>query len=152
MNARTGMVGRMIEDIKRKMEAIEEHSAATDSGDADAGMAPEEAQCLMIFTLSGSSRPSSPFSFSSCGPATKGCGSGMSGSAAIIRQLEHERDEWRTLALTLLQKQGITLPPDFTTSPVSVLSVLQNGRQRRGNDSHRIDYHSRGRRLDPLAD
>ena len=54
------------------------------------------------------------------------------GVRAIIRQLERERDEWRTLALTLLQKEGIDLPPDFTTSPVSVLSVLQNGRNKEG--------------------
>jgi hypothetical protein len=53
------------------------------------------------------------------------------GVRTIIRQLEHERDEWRFMALTLLEKEGINLPPDFGVPPESILSVLKNGKEKK---------------------
>jgi hypothetical protein len=53
------------------------------------------------------------------------------GVRAIIRQLEHERDEWRSMALMLLEKEGINLPPGFTAQPTSILSLLKNGKEKK---------------------
>jgi hypothetical protein len=53
------------------------------------------------------------------------------GVRAIIRQLEHERDEWRSMALMLLEKEGINLPPGFTAQPASILSLLKNGKEKK---------------------
>jgi len=35
------------------------------------------------------------------------------GVRALTSELARERDDWRTLAVTLLRKQGIDLPPGF---------------------------------------
>jgi len=53
------------------------------------------------------------------------------GVQAIIRQLEHERDEWRSMALMLLEKEGINLPPGFTAQPDSILSVLHKAKEKK---------------------
>jgi len=35
------------------------------------------------------------------------------GVRALTSELARERDDWRTLAVTLMRKQGIDLPPGF---------------------------------------
>jgi hypothetical protein len=38
------------------------------------------------------------------------------GVKALAKQLARERDDWRTIAVTLLRKQGVDLPPGFESS------------------------------------
>jgi hypothetical protein len=41
------------------------------------------------------------------------------GVKALARQLARERDDWRTIAVTLLRKQGVDLPANFE-APASI--------------------------------
>jgi len=45
------------------------------------------------------------------------------GVRTLIAELERERNEWRTLALMLMEKQGINLPPGFNAEPDSILKL-----------------------------
>ena len=45
------------------------------------------------------------------------------GVRLIVTQITRERDDWRTLAVTLLRKQGVELPPGFERASVGVPRV-----------------------------
>ena len=53
------------------------------------------------------------------------------GVKLIIKQITKERDDWRTLAVTLLRKQGVNLPPGFESPSISVLTVLDEKKRKR---------------------
>jgi hypothetical protein len=45
------------------------------------------------------------------------------GVRAVVRQLECERDEWKSLAITLLRKDGVELPEEFLNSRPSMFDL-----------------------------
>lgn len=49
------------------------------------------------------------------------------GVRVIIRQLEHERNEWRSLAITLLRKDGVDLADEMKTSVESLIDRKKEG-------------------------